>query len=115
MTPRPMVPPSRGMRLVAEIRRGWKPPRLTAAGKPFAPTGVEVGAWVAWDEREPVRSLSGIPTGEQRTLERVGQVWAPCHLRGHVFVVDLEQRAHELPASCLRPAAEPGEQLALTG
>lgn len=92
----------------------WPKLRIPAAGKPFAPAGVEVGAWVAWEEYEPVRSLSGIPTGERREVLFTGQVWAPMRLRGHVYVVDLEQRVHEKYERDLRPAIPTSEQLGLS-
>lgn len=114
--------PSRQAQYLASIKRAgkvfdevkpWRAPRLSADGKPFAPALGEVGSWVAWAEYEPVRSLSGIPTGERREVEHVGQVWCLTSSHREVIVVDLEQREHRMRIADLRPAAVPGEQLAL--
>jgi hypothetical protein len=76
----------------------WKAPRLYDEGRPFNPTEHEVGAWVAWEDGADAL---------------VGQVWALAPRRGCVWVVDLEQRSHDVYVEKLRPAIAPSAQLPL--
>ena len=65
----------------------WKAPRLTAAGRPFEPAGVEPGAWVEVEDYG-------------RTVRARGQVWS-LSPKGVFVVLEDEPRAVEV---CVKPS-----------
>jgi hypothetical protein len=71
-----------GGRLLTPQPRGYRRPALRAEGRPFDPTGLQLGATVTWIETvdteesyydEELARRVAVKT----TIERTGQVWSP--------------------------------------
>lgn len=84
-------------------KRLWTGPRLTDEGKPFEPTGFELGATVTWWQLVPTGETFWDPANGtvdvQEWVERSGQVWSLAH-RG-VWVIPFAEIPDETELAVL--------------